>query len=373
MMCSIIGVPDFFSSKSLIARLMWFISILLSVGFTFYLIISSITAYYDYDTVSKVEVFYPPEIHFPAVTMCFRYVKDQKNILFMKKKFNNEVLDNYILDSVKVQPSLFLSSDSPKCCFRFNGGDLSSPITFFKSERSYSVGGFKINIYLPPDEQDTTINIYIDNNTVFPIDYEVQSTPKLGYMTFIEIEKTVQNSLGNPYSDCVSINDIASYDSELVRETLNSGYLYRQKNCIETCSEKNDSLYNKSQSFFNRKICSKSCPIECEMTKYRVIERDKKIDLQFLNYDGIDEKTFESFNLKNMTKEKFISGLRVIYVYFPYLQYTKITQKPKTTEVDLASSIGGSLGLFLGMSFLSFIQLFQIIYETILLMKQKIF
>ncbi len=109
------------------------------------------------------------------------------------------------------------------------------------------------------------------------------------------------------------------------------------------------------------------------MTKYRVIERDKKIDLQFLNYDGIDEKTFESFNLKNMTKEKFISGLRVIYVYFPYLQYTKITQKPKTTEVDLASSIGGSLGLFLGMSFLSFIQLFQIIYETILLMKQKIF
>ncbi len=126
---------------------MWFISILLSVGFTFYLIISSITAYYDYDTVSKVEVFYPPEIHFPAVTMCFRYVKDQKNILFMKKKFNNEVLDNYILDSVKVQPSLFLSSDSPKCCFRFNGGDLSSPITFFKSERSYSVGGFKIKVF----------------------------------------------------------------------------------------------------------------------------------------------------------------------------------------------------------------------------------
>jgi len=105
---------------------MWFISILSSVGITFYLIFSSIIAYYDYDTVSKIEVFYPLEIDFPAVTMCFRYLKDQKNILFIKKEFNNEVLDSYILDPVRVQPNMFLSSHSPKCCFRFNGGNFSS-------------------------------------------------------------------------------------------------------------------------------------------------------------------------------------------------------------------------------------------------------
>ncbi len=55
------------------------------------------------------------------------------------------------------------------------------------------------------------------------------------------------------------------------------------------------------------------------------------------------------------------------------LKYTEISEIPKTSPVDLLSSIGGSLGLFLGLSFLSFIQVLEIVVEGFLLMKKKVF
>jgi hypothetical protein len=56
-------------------------------------------------------------------------------------------------------------------------------------------------------------------------------------------------------------------------------------------------------------------------------------------------------------------NLIIIYVYYKELKYTLISQQPKTEIFDLISKIGGILGLFMGISFMSLIEILEILFE----------
>ena len=60
-------------------------------------------------------------------------------------------------------------------------------------------------------------------------------------------------------------------------------------------------------------------------------------------------------------------------VYYDKLAYTQISKNSKLEIVDLVAGIGGLLGLFLGMSFLSFVELIEMMLEImcIILTKQQ--
>ncbi len=128
MMFSVIGVPDLVSSKSLMARLMWFISILISVGFTFCLIIGSIIAYYSYDVVTNIKVVYPSQIDFPAVSFCPIGIKNEKNIFLIESTFEQKDVKNAI-------DFKYLVTKHTKC-FNFNQKNLSSDIELFQMKRN---------------------------------------------------------------------------------------------------------------------------------------------------------------------------------------------------------------------------------------------
>ena len=66
---------------------------------------------------------------------------------------------------------------------------------------------------------------------------------------------------------------------------------------------------------------------------------------------------------KFMTYEQVQKSFMVIFVYYNDLKYTLISEEPKTELFILISEIGGILGLFLGISFLSFFELFEILFE----------
>ena len=55
-----------------------------------------------------------------------------------------------------------------------------------------------------------------------------------------------------------------------------------------------------------------------------------------------------------------------ILVYYESLKYTLISQQPKTQLLNLIPNIGGALGLFIGISFLSFIEIIELFIEIIL-------
>ena len=75
---------------------------------------------------------------------------------------------------------------------------------------------------------------------------------------------------------------------------------------------------------------------------------------------------------ENLTYENVRKSAVGVFIYYSDLKYTLIKENKKMILVDLISSIGGTLGLFIGISFLSFLEIFEILFEVVLLLNQKI-
>ena len=64
---------------------------------------------------------------------------------------------------------------------------------------------------------------------------------------------------------------------------------------------------------------------------------------------------------KRMTRKELESTVVYLRIYFDRLELEKMDEIPKITIIDLVSSIGGTVGLFLGMSFMSFFEIFDLL------------
>ncbi len=61
----------------------------------------------------------------------------------------------------------------------------------------------------------------------------------------------------------------------------------------------------------------------------------------------------------------------MLYIYYKNLNYKLISQNPKTEMFNFISNIGGLLGVFLGISFLSFIEIFETFFEIMFILFKK--
>lgn len=61
-----------------------------------------------------------------------------------------------------------------------------------------------------------------------------------------------------------------------------------------------------------------------------------------------------------------------LYIYYSTLRYTEIRQIPKYTFTDLVSSIGGTLGLFMGLRMLNVADILEFGLEMMFLAGTKI-
>lgn len=99
------------------------------------------------------------------------------------------------------------------------------------------------------------------------------------------------------------------------------------------------------QLSFNYSSCKDECPITCETKYFTMITNH--------HYNQYNSDTFK------------------LFLYFKTLKYTSITQIPKYTFTDLVSSIGGTLGLFVGLRLLSFVDILQFLLEMLFLVVKK--
>jgi hypothetical protein len=63
-----------------------------------------------------------------------------------------------------------------------------------------------------------------------------------------------------------------------------------------------------------------------------------------------------------MTMDSIRSNVLGVAIYYSSLSYTKISEDAKMEIPDLVGAIGGTLGLFLGMSFMSFYEVFELAF-----------
>jgi len=77
----------------------------------------------------------------------------------------------------------------------------------------------------------------------------------------------------------------------------------------------------------------------------------------------------------NNSKESFDSVKKkaiAMNLFYPHLKYEVINELQKTTIIDLLASIGGTLGLFLGMSILHVIKITEKIVQMLLKRKPQL-
>ncbi len=77
---------------------------------------------------------------------------------------------------------------------------------------------------------------------------------------------------------------------------------------------------------------------------------------------------YEQFNSSLSDVKQSIINLNVFY---DRLSYTEITEKPSFPFVDLVSNVGGTFGLFIGISLLSLLEIVELIYEMLLIFSNK--
>lgn len=141
---------------------------------------------------------------------------------------------------------------------------------------------------------------------------------------------------------------------------------YTQYKCI---SEQYYNVLNWPMNFTTKYTLN--CPLECESIDYdaQVSSSDypsveyydffmngSKENLTQLINKGIDLSTFESF------KQYFYS----MNIFYANTEYTIISETPQQTFIDLLTNLGGSLGMFLGFSVFSLLEVFEILFEIIL-------
>ena len=112
--------------------------------------------------------------------------------------------------------------------------------------------------------------------------------------------------------------------------------------------------------------CLKDCPLECESITFDLqLSSLEYPSIQFFNAFLNDTSSFQTQNSLDLSSyEKFKECFLAVNIFYPFLQYNKITIAPKLSVIDLISQIGGSLGMFLGFSLFHFVEVGEILFLT---------
>lgn len=331
------------------------------------------TDYCNYDVITNIERISPEKVTLPAVTICtnsFQKAYFYKNGSFIKREEVDDIDFRNFISMYTFSPTRdsdinnleFFSfrSNALFICLRFNGitnrsletVSKTSDYLFIKTKDRYreDISADEYIEYslsnLLAFATDNYLNSF--NNKPLPIKINPLAFA-LGTSNIIKIEKTdIEYKLPTPYNNCT--------DSYPRTGEIN----YRQANCIEMCINRElGTNYNCSvSSFYELKglqrcdayfssfryrlsfICEKECPKHCETAKLYI---RSSVDYSFPGFTAF------KFTMSDLTS-------------------FKITQIPKIKEFGLISSIGGSLGLFVGISLLGLVEIIDIVIEVFVIL-----
>ena len=212
------------------------------------------------------------------------------------------------------------------------------------------------------------------------------------------MQRTFISKLEKPYSECVE--DLSSYDSELYETFIKLGKEYKQSDCFDLCYQKYvsekckciDSAFypligqpyclNASQLFCDLKVftefyseidikakCGSLCPLECKSQNFDLTISSFKYPTpayadQLVNYSNILDRFVP--NASDVTYDYLKEHILALDIFYSDMKYFSIEELEKTSFIDLISGVGGTLGLFIGMSFLSFFEIIDVLIEVLI-------
>ena len=101
-----------------------------------------------------------------------------------------------------------------------------------------------------------------------------------------------------------------------------------------------------------------SCPIECDKNTFDIIM--SQLDFPSQDFFTLIQNDTTELNYDFDSYQDFYYSLNF---YYSSTEYTYISQSPQMTLINLLSNMGGSLGMFLGFSVFSFMEIFELIIK----------
>ncbi len=238
--------------------------------------------------------------------------------------------------------------------------------------------GLERGIYLSINRNNT--NPYQDFRNMIDISPGIESN--------ILVERSIFQKSPKPYSNCDFDQDKSQYppkqffnDLTYFNQVIEANYPYSQDICLEICEldyikskcnctlaissirlpssmkycktqnetkciiEMNENLTNNSNSIQSiRDICLTKCPIECKRTRYdSYVSTSRYPKLLVDIFKRELKKSNRLFNEENLENE-----LIRLKIFFGSMSYVNYQETPSMNLFDLVSSLGGTLGLFLG-------------------------
>ena len=339
-----------------------------------------------------------------------------------KKKLGHDLSDILIACSFNLEectPMDFVWSfdENYGNCYTFNSGFDSNreKIDLKQSHVGGPQLGLQFTLYVNIYEEllnNTTDDVYglgavirIGNSSFLTFDSSNDIYISAGFQTNIAIKREFKSMLPHPYSNCKIELSSPTFrtDSDLYNLIGETNYAYSQQLCFSQCMQKDViekyncslyifiSLYNVTQcdyelylriinssdtlrgDFINDK-CIPRCPLECNQTEYKTsLSSYQLIGNQFVSKIEKNQRIAKDFLNRTLDSTTVEKSFVRINIFYDSLSYTLTTESPEMNFISLLASIGGNLGLFLGVSVFSICELIEMIIEIFFILKNKNF
>ncbi|GFN85508.1 acid-sensing ion channel 1, partial [Plakobranchus ocellatus] len=244
--------------------------------------------------------------------------------------------------------------------------------------------------------------VHIHNIGEFPNPYSEGLSVSAGMETFIGLKKVNIERQKHPYGDCVENEDFENvYNLKYTQRTCQAFCL--QKSIIETCDcfdAENDDIFKRlanakmidvknttmgytpcrttqesaclrSQvSQFQNGEFSCECPSPCEESLYNKALSSKawptteyaSILVEYL-CSLVNETDCETY--RQRSRSEIASSFLKMVIYYEDLNYENITEEVDYETFQFVSDVGGTIGLWIGLSMISFFEVIQFLYEMV--------
>ena len=422
------GLPNIIRAKHFALKIMWTIFVLLATLASIYMVKNAIRNFLQFEVVTKITMQKEFKTKFPTITICNRnlftkpedriyldenyekikhFTFTEKQIFFAGLAFNFSIKNNVSVGLKLKELIVECSFNQKECdyendfveafyhlsgtCFRYNSGlNSNGQNTAIKEvNQAGTINGLRLKVFTGFNEfsypsDSTGLHIMIHNSSIKPTSMEGFDIPT-GLESNIALNRLFIYKKENPYSDCIA--DIQKYIPDFYSQVLKNGFEYRQDQCLGACYQSllikkygcynptlpqlnstkpclsPDDALNSAFFYLNEfsknylfQYCEPSCPLECNSVQYNtLISHSDFPTLYYLNVSGLNYTSIDTFKRNHLS----------LNVFYDSLTYTTIEELAKTELIDLISSIGGTLGLFIGVSVLSMAESFELIFLLI--------
>ena len=304
-------------------------------------------------------------------------------------------------------------------CIQFNVGFDSNEqeVNFETVKSSGDLSELSMEFYVGiPDSLTSRITkrgvwITITNGTEDPSKNSpspIELTPGLGMR--INVVRNVYNQFNKwpfLYSDCMVSEDNKLLepleDETFFNRVLSTNFSYSQDSCMLICYQYYSALlcncttiwinyqekgyeycFNEQQTcaddFYYQTFnigdfivnnCINKCPYECNTHRYDNYQSFYKYPepLYLENTLSKNQMLIDRYSNQTDFTVNLASNVAKVSIYYDELSYTEVKEAPRMTWDELLGKLGGHLHLFLGMSALGFVELFEVLITLSILLK----